>query len=239
MAAFELSGLAAETYAYSLEEVRRILAVLEEPARTVVLTAALTGLRKGEISGLRWADFNGRELAVNRSLWLGLENDSKTERSQSPVPVVRELADALEDHGERLGKLATPSSAIFPSGGEFPLNLDNLARRTIQPAIEKCAICRKSEHDHPTEGHLFQLNKSLQWHGWHAFRRGLATNLHALGVDDKSIQGILRHSNISITQNDYIKSVPASRISAMDLLEAELRKESCTKLAPNQKVLPN
>ena len=35
-----------DTYAYSLAEVRKMLAVLEEPVRTVVLTAALTGLRK-------------------------------------------------------------------------------------------------------------------------------------------------------------------------------------------------
>jgi hypothetical protein len=42
-------------------------------------------------------------------------------------------------------------------------------------------------------------NKSLpKWHGWHAFRRGLATNLHQLGVADKDIQAILRHSNIGI-----------------------------------------
>ena len=29
----------------------------------------------------------------------------------------------------------------------------------------------------------------VQRHGWHAFRRGLATNLHRLGVQDKIIQG--------------------------------------------------
>jgi integrase len=43
---------AADTYAYSLDEVKRMLAVLKEPDWTVVLTAALTGLRKGEIRGL-------------------------------------------------------------------------------------------------------------------------------------------------------------------------------------------
>jgi integrase len=53
------------TYAYSLDEVKKMLAVLDEPASTVVLTAALTGLRKGEIRGLRWEDFTGKELARN------------------------------------------------------------------------------------------------------------------------------------------------------------------------------
>jgi len=53
----------------------------------------------------------------------------------------------------------------------------------------------KQESEHKPEGHTFERDKSLPlWHGWHAFRRGLATNLHALGVDDKTIQAILRHS---------------------------------------------
>lgn len=58
----------------------------------------------------------------------------------------------------------------------------------------------------------------LHWHGWHAFRRGLATNLHELGTDDKEIQAILRHSDVRLTQNIYIKSVDESQVDAMDTL---------------------
>jgi hypothetical protein len=43
-----------------------------------------------------------------------------------------------------------------------------------------------------------------------------------LGVDDKTVQGILRHSNIGMTQNIYIKSVNKSRVSAMDALSERL-----------------
>jgi len=38
-----------------------------------------------------------------------------------------------------------------------------------------------------------------------------ATNLHTLGVDDKTIQAILRHSNVALTINVYIKSVTESQ----------------------------
>jgi len=85
---------------------------------------------------------------------------------------------------------------IFQAGNCKPLNLDNLARRVIATASS--------------------------WHGWHAFRRGLATNLHALGVDDKTIQAILRHSRIGLTQNVYIKAVSESQISAMDVLSERI-----------------
>lgn len=181
-----------ETYAYTLDEVKAMLAMLPEPARTVVLCAALTGLRKGEIRGLRWADFDGKELFVRRSLWNKFENEPKTRKSRAPVPVVKQLADALELHRQRAGLLAQPDLPIFQAGNGQPLDLNNLARRVIAPVAK--------------------------WHGWHAFRRGLATNLHALGIDDKTIQAILRHSNVSLTMNVYVKSVSESQTAAMDAL---------------------
>ena len=227
-----------DTYAYSLAEIKIILALLGEPARSVVLTAAFTGLRKSEIRGLAWEDFDGCELSVKRSVWGtkklakklktstawgGVANEPKTKRSRASIPVVKQLADALEAHRLRMGILAQPSLPIFQAGNGQPLNLDNLSRRVISPALSPCVICRKQEEEHKPEGHVFQRDKSLPlWHGWHAFRRGLATNLHTLGVDDKTIQAILRHSNIGITQNIYIKSVSESQVNAMDTLSENL-----------------
>jgi integrase len=83
---------------------------------------------------------------------------------------------------------------IFAGSTGKPLDLDNLARRIIVPAV----------------GNV--------WHGWHAFRRGLATFLHAQGIADKEIQAILRHENVSITQQCYVKTVPQSVKNAMGLV---------------------
>jgi integrase len=219
-----------DTHAYSLAEVRAMLAVLKEPARTVILTAALTGLRKSELLGLTWDNFDGKELSVKRSVWNSTVSEPKTRRSRSPIPVVRQLADALEAHKLRMGQLAQPDLPIFQAGNGQPLNLDNVARRVIVPALSPCAVCRKQESEHKPEGHIFERDKALpQWHGWHAFRRGLATNLHALGVDDKTIQAILRHSNVGLTMNVYVKSVSESQVSAMDVLSEKLG--TCNDLA--------
>jgi integrase len=96
-----------DTYAYDLSEIRAMLAV-PEPARTVVLTAAFTGLRKSELRGLTWDNFNGEELSVSRSVWGtkklaerlnpgssvwgGVANEPKTKRSRASIPVVKQLA---------------------------------------------------------------------------------------------------------------------------------------------------
>jgi integrase len=42
------------------------------------------------------------------------------------------------------------------------------------------------------------------WHGWHAFRRGIATRLFAVGIEPKIVQLILRHADVSTTRAHYV-----------------------------------
>jgi hypothetical protein len=74
----------------------------------------------------------------------------------------------------------------------------------------------------PIEGNLYKL----RWRGWHAFRRGLATNLHRLGVDDKTIQTILRHGSVQTTREIYIKGVSSDATAAMERLEVAIQNQS-------------
>ncbi len=55
----------------------------------------------------------------------------------------------------------------------------------------------------------------LDWKGWHAYRRGLATNLKKLGMPDTTIQAILRHESVSTTQRFYIKTAREDAMDAM------------------------
>ena len=88
----------AETYAYSLEEVQAILAVLPEPAATCFAVASFAGLREGELSGLEWGDYRNGTLQVARAIWNGTTVKPKTRQSEAPVPVIKHLADRLEMH---------------------------------------------------------------------------------------------------------------------------------------------
>ena len=219
------------TYAYSLNEISTMLARLPEPARTIVMTAAFSGLRHSELRGLTCGSFNAqtRQLSVTQSVWHSTTSEPKTDASKAPVPVIKQLALALESHLARMAKLAQPGLPLFQAGNGKPLNLANVARRVIKPAIERCAQCHKPQLDHESDGHAFERDSSCVWKGWHSFRRGLATNLHELGVPDRTIQAVMRHSNIKTTQNIYIQSRDESRSNAMDLLDAKIL--TCTELA--------
>jgi len=189
-------------HAYSLEEVTAIMHAVPEPAKTIVLLAALTGLRHGEIRGLRWSDFTGNELRIQRAVWESYVDETKTPESSAPVPCVPVLKTALEAHRRRYP--ATDEAYIF-AGERFarPLVLNNMLKRVMRPALKAAG---------------------LQWHGWHGFRRGLASNLNRLGIDDSVIQAIMRHANVRTTQMHYIKTTSPESQSAMKRLERAFKK---------------
>jgi integrase len=165
---------AGETCAYSLEEEAQMLAILPEPTATVVATAAFTGARKGEIRGFTWQNYDGFEIRVEKSVWRSHLDEPKRPKSKGAIPVIAQLKLLFDQHWERCGK--PRSGFIFFNELGNPMNLEALALDVIRPALEKA---------------------NLKWHGWHAFRRGLATNPHRLGVSDKVIQQILRHANVT------------------------------------------
>ncbi|HXZ32851.1 MAG TPA: hypothetical protein VEH30_11265, partial [Terriglobales bacterium] len=71
--------------------------------------------------------------------------------------------------------------------------------------------------------HQFRRDDNLpMWHGWHAFRRGLASTLYGLGVDDVMVQQILRHKDVQVTRDHYIKTSSDQSIAAMAKLESAL-----------------
>lgn len=188
-----------ETHAYSLDEITLMLKLLPEPAATIVAVAAFTGVRKGELRGLLWEHYDGEQVLISQSFWRGHALEPKTRQSKAPVPVIALLARRLNCHRQLSG--SPVNGLMFPSPAGKPINLDALAADVIVPAVTKTEV---------------------RWHGWHAFRRGLATNLHRLGVPDKTIQRILRHSNVAVTQGCYIKIADSDAAVAMRQFERSL-----------------
>jgi hypothetical protein len=58
-----------------------------------------------------------------------------------------------------MGQLAV--GPIFQGGTGKPLNLDNLVKRAIAPALSRCTVCKKQEDEHKPEGHAYQRDNSL------------------------------------------------------------------------------
>lgn len=194
----------AETSAYTAAEIEQHLLILPEPANTAVLLAACTGLRRSEIQGLRWSDYNSAtsELSVQRAYLFGEYAETKSRASHAPVPVVPVLKRRLD---MLLAKLGTATDApILPSSSGTPMDLNNFANRVIRPTFKKHGI---------------------EFKGWHSYRRGLGSFLYSKGITDLVVQKILRHSDVNVTRTHYVKVVDSETKAAMEAVTFGLETE--------------
>ena len=91
--------------------------------------------------------------------------------------------------------------AVFHSGDGLPICVDRVGRRVIRRELEAIR---------------------LPWYGWHAFRRGLASNLYEIGAQDKVVQRILRHSKPHVTRERYIKVFDRTVLEAVEKVQARI-----------------
>lgn len=175
-----------DTYVYSDKEVSSIIAGLDGAARLAVQIAAWTGLRRAEIEGLQWGDWEGDRLLVRRSWQLGRYEETKTRASRAVVVVPDRLRTALGWARAAIslaGDLQSlPVLGNGSGGAGTPLNLHNLGTRVIKPAIGET------------------------WHGWQAFRRFHASRLYAAGTPDLVIARALRHSSTAVSREFYVRT---------------------------------
>jgi len=172
----------------SLGEMSTILAGLNDPIhRVAVLIAAVTGLRRSEIRGLKWrdVDFDKLWLRLERGVVRNLHTKLKTEGSRKGVPIPQDLADELSAWREKSCYRADDDWILASAtvNGRSPVWLDIVLRRYIHPIAAAATITK----------HI----------GWHTFRRSLASLLASKGEQVKVVQELLRHSNPQITMELY------------------------------------
>ncbi|MFZ3188615.1 MAG: tyrosine-type recombinase/integrase, partial [Candidatus Sulfotelmatobacter sp.] len=111
-----------------------------------------------------------------------------------------------------------------------PYSMHNLQSRFMMPSLNRCVHCGLSEglpHLKAKDCPGYERDQSIpEWKGFHAARRGLGSNLYRLGVHEKVIQKILRHSNVSTTTSYYIKSTAPDVTAAMQQFEQNIAEKS-------------
>jgi integrase len=201
------------TYAYSLEEVLLMLAVLEGIAKKAVALMFFCALRPGEACAAKWENYDGKTLRILESMWHGKAGKPKTEKSIGSVPVTEPLRVILEESRRESGYiLATETGAA--------VDLHNLAARVVRVKLALCAECHKEKTDHGANGHVFKPLPT--WQGWYALRRAAATFATSdyLAMGQMAAKSMLRHSNVQTTAAYYIKSVPADARRAVEAMDA-------------------
>ena len=189
-----------KTHKYTLEEVEKITDAVNGVARCAVVVAAWTGLSLAELRGLRWEDVDGDTLTVKRTVWHREVIDTKTEHRAAAVHLLPQVRAALKEHR----KNNPGTSWVFEGPKVFPLDLATIGSKHIKPALEGTGV---------------------EWHGFHAFRRGLGTRLFNNGVPTKTIATILRHgSGSEVTEANYIDVDESTAVAALKNLPKKAKK---------------
>src|SRR5208283_1441353 len=184
------------------EEIVGILKELPEPLRTMIELDAFTGLRRGELIGLRWedVDFESLVLHVRRSVVAMVEGAPKTEASQKDVPLDAQLADCLFAWKQR-SVYTQPGDWVFASPhmkGRQPYWPSTLWRYSGRPAVKRAKVVKNVSY--------------------HTFRHTFGTLLNANGENPKVVQELLRHASLKVTTDVYMQAVSSQKREAQSRL---------------------
>jgi len=165
-------------------EIRRLFEAAEEPVRTLLLCAVLTGMRRGELLGLKWEDidFEGNRIHVRRALWRGKFVTPKSRRSRRAIDMGPTLKAAL-------GRLPSrfKGEMVFTSPEGDVMDADNFSSRDWARVLRRSKLKRIRFHD---------------------LRHTYASLLIAQGAHPKYIQVQLGHASIQTTLDRYGHLMP-------------------------------
>lgn len=91
---------------FSLEEMQMILDSAEGQDKNIIATLFMTGMRTGELIGLKWIDidFDKNEIKINRTIGRGIEGTPKTFSSYRTIPIFNPLLPYLKNQYELTSK---------------------------------------------------------------------------------------------------------------------------------------
>ncbi len=176
--------------------------------------AVHTGMREGELLGLKWedVDFECDVLRLRHGLvregsktTLG---DLKTPKSRRSIRLTRAAVDGLRNHLERqleelerMGFLYQPGGLVFATEAGTPINPSNLRNRSFKPLLKRAGLPNICFHD---------------------LRHTCATLLLSQGTHPKLVQELPGHATIAMTLDTYSHFLPSMGEQTAMAIEAAL-----------------
>jgi len=176
--------------------------------------AITTGLRQGELLGLKWddVDLGAGTLQVRRTLTTAkggpVLSTPKTKGSRRTVKLSQMALEALRSHLarqleeiDRVGSLWRENGLIFASEMGKPLDRRDITTHRFKPLLKRAELPQIRFHD---------------------LRHTCATLLLAKNVNPKIVSEMLGHASIAITLDSYSHILPNMQDSAAKAMEDAL-----------------
>lgn len=163
--------------------------------------AFYTGMRKGEIHGLRWSDIDGEYISVKRSIAQKLKGGDritppKNKTSIRTLQLPEPLIEILNEHKKRCKMFDNFSEENYICGGDKSLRDSTIQKRNTK----------------------FSQLAGVKTIRIHDFRHSHASLLANEGINIQEISRRLGHSNVEITWNTYSHLYPREEERAVKIL---------------------
>jgi integrase len=156
---------------FTMTDVARMIATSSGEQRVFYWLAAETGLRSGELAGLKLSDIDGEKLSVSRSIWGGKEQHPKTDNAVRTLALSPQLIALLWE--QIAHQKAKGHEYLFSSVNGTPWDMNVFRHRKMGKLLKSLAITQA---------------------GFHAFRHFNVSLLDALRVPLKAIQERAGHA---------------------------------------------
>jgi len=197
------------------DDVATLATAVDGRYRSLVYVAAYTGLRAGELIGLRRSqvDLLRRTITVVEQVQYidrhYLVSSPKSAAGRRSVAMPRLVADELEEHLRGL-PASGPDALVFPAPEGGYLHLENFRKRVWQPAVAQAGLAPLRIHD---------------------LRHTCASLAIAAGADVKVLQRMLGHASAALTLDRYGHLLPGQAESVAERLDLLARAAEATPTA--------
>ena len=162
---------------FTQAEIKQIVDAATGQYKVLFHLAGYTGLRSGELIGLRVEDLKLEHgvIEVRRAVWNGIEGETKTKAGKRNV-----FLDSVTGNLLRAFLAGRKSGRLFQSRLGTPLENRDICRRVLTPLCERLGIAPG---------------------GMHAFRHGRVSHMQASMLPGDFVKNQIGHSSLRITSN--------------------------------------
>lgn len=186
------------------DQLKHLVKSTPEKHKALIATACFTGMRQGELLGLKWddVDFVSRRLFVQRTLQQGKFYNPKAYASRRSIDVPSFLLEMLKNHqlNQMVGLSTNEHNLVFPNEAGSPMDCMNLINRIFKPVLK-----------------LADLPLRLRFHD---LRHSYASMLIHQDANIKYVQKQLGHANVQMTLNIYSHLLPDAGQETINKMES-------------------
>lgn len=173
-----------DVQSFSLKEIKLLISKAKGELQSFVALGFFTGLRSGEMIGLKWEDvnFSRKEIYINRAIKMGIVSTPKTQNSIRTIDIIDSLLPYLQDQFKRTGK--KNSYMFLNKNGQHYYDIKRIRDTKWKNLLTEC---------------------NLEYRTIYQMRHSFATIMIENGEDVLWVSNMLGHLDSSITLKIYAK----------------------------------